>query len=282
MSVAEQDINFLIPGTMKSGTSSIAFHLRKHPSIGIPQNELHFFDLKYEEGIQWYLDLFTPMRSKGAQILGEKTPAYCRKELYAQRIHEFNPDIKLIWVFRNPVDRAFSHYLHKIKTGAEIYSFAKALKLEEKRIARPDNAAINLGYKEGGLYAKQVQSYLKYFPKEQMQFILFEDFKREPDATIHRILDFLEVDKSSYQYEHAVKNKTVIPKMPSLLFMTRKYFGRESKPYYFARYVNYKLLAPTDQKPAMDPKVRAELIAFFQPYNEALAELTGLNTQVWQ
>lgn len=112
-------VDFIIVGAMKSGTSSLAFHLSNHPDIYMPESEVHFFndDEAYEKGYQHYLNQFEYLQNK---IVGEKTPTYSYLKKCPERIYDFNANVKLIWIFRNPVDRAYSNYWHAVKRGGSI------------------------------------------------------------------------------------------------------------------------------------------------------------------
>src|SRR5262245_33715274 len=99
--------NFLIVGAMKCGTSTLLGYLRQHREIYIARREVHFFDRdsQYRLGIEWYEKQFGS--SPQHRAVGEKTPAYCFVPEAAKRIHRHLPDVKLIWIFRDPVARAY-------------------------------------------------------------------------------------------------------------------------------------------------------------------------------
>src|SRR6056297_2017481 len=119
-------LDFIIVGAMKAGTSSLAFHLSNHPNICMPLKEAHFFNIKdhYEQGSEYYKIFFKDCESK--KLWGEKTPTYSYLRKVAPLIKEYNPDIKLIWILRNPVKRSYSNYWHAFKKGVEDLSFKKA------------------------------------------------------------------------------------------------------------------------------------------------------------
>ena len=118
-------LNFIIIGTQKAGTTWLSRRLNEHPEIFLPPNELHYFDLdqNYKKGLDWYRKQFND-KPKDAKSVGEKTPDYLwtnrphqNKINIAERIHQLDPDLKLIIILRNPVKRAISAYNHFLRNG---------------------------------------------------------------------------------------------------------------------------------------------------------------------
>src|SRR5262245_2521823 len=132
---------FLIDGPLKCGTSTLLGYMRQHREIHIAPRELHFFDreLKYRHGIDWDEDQFAAGPQHRA--VGEKTPGYSFVPKAAERIHHHLPNVKLIWIFRDPVARAYSNYWHFLRRGRERASFADAIVSglrQEQRAGRSD------------------------------------------------------------------------------------------------------------------------------------------------
>ncbi|MDZ7692679.1 MAG: sulfotransferase [Balneolaceae bacterium] len=103
---------FLIVGAMKAGTTTLMRYLVRNPYIAIPNNEIHYFDKEsnYRKGLDWYKKKFSA--SESTQIIGEKTPTYSYDPKVPARIYKDFPDCKIVWLFRNPVDRTYSNYIH--------------------------------------------------------------------------------------------------------------------------------------------------------------------------
>ncbi|MEX0719992.1 MAG: sulfotransferase domain-containing protein [Balneolaceae bacterium] len=160
--------DFIIVGTMKSGTSTLGHYLRQHKNIFMPKDEVYFFDAtggykdRWEKGIDWYREQFKDADEN--QIVGEKTPTYCYLVEVPERIYELLPEVKLIWIFRKPFDRAYSNYWHAVRNGGEKESFEYAEEDEQDRIKEN----IWNGYLQRSNYIKQVENYLKYFSLDQM------------------------------------------------------------------------------------------------------------------
>lgn len=268
---------FIIVGAMKSGTSTLAHYLDQHPEIYIPDREVHFFYEEgkghWEEGLQWYKRQFQEASSE--QILGEKTPTYSYLPGVAERINNALPDVKLIWIFRDPIDRAYSNYWHAVRSGIEPLGFAEAVQREDER-------DIWKGYVRRGQYAEQVGRYLDYFDREQMHFSLFGDLKADPRSVLKDLFTFLNVDPGySDQLNQRARKKiprsrtfrywtksvlNEVPILRSLAFRLDRWFNQRSNPGY----------------PDMDLKVRRHLQNHFRPYDEQLEEQTGLVLDDWK
>ncbi len=269
-------LDFMIVGTMKSGTSTLALQLDQNPDICIPLDEIHYFNNEenFKKGEKWYESKFEECEKDC--IIGEKTPTYSYLEKVPKRIFEYNPDIKLIWAFRNPVDRSFSNYYHAIRLGSEKYSFKKAVKLEPIRIKKD----VFKGYVTRSKYIEQVKRYLKYFSIEQMHFILFEEFVKNPIPVLEDLFDFLEVPFNDFEYQDEIRNVALIPRAPRFLRKSREILGETALLYRIIRKLSFMGRKPGYKK--ISPKLREELNDYFIEYNKQLEELTGLDVSIWQ
>ena len=269
-------LDFMIVGTMKSGTTSLAFQLNHNPDICMPPSEIHYFnyDENFSKGEKWYETHFKDCDQ--TCILGEKTPTYSYLEKIPKRIFEYNPEIKLIWMFRNPIDRAYSNYYHAKRAGNEKYSFKKAIRLEPERIKND----IFKGYLTRSKYIEQVERYLEYFSIEQMHFILFEDFVKNPINVIKDIFKFLEVPFNDFEYQDEIKNVARIPRAPRFLKKSREILGETALLYRIIRKLSF-IGRKTGYK-KMSPRLREQLDGYFEVYNKQLGERTGLDISIWQ
>ncbi|MGP3778030.1 sulfotransferase family protein [Halanaerobium saccharolyticum] len=269
-------LDFIIVGAMKSGTSSLAYHLNNHPNIYLPNEEIHFFnnDIDFKKGYDYYhrkIDVYNNEK----KIIGEKTPTYSYLEKVPKRIYKYNPNIKLIWIFRNPVDRTYSNYLHAWKKGSENLSFEEAISQEKERIK--DN--IWKGYKKRSIYVKEVRRYLKYFNQAQMRYILFENFIKNPESETKKIIKFLGANEEKFNYIKEKRNKTTLPRMQNLLYFVRKNMGDKSIIYRSLM----KILTFNKEPgyPKLDSRLRKKLKDYFYEYNKELKQITGLETDIW-
>jgi len=196
--------NFMCLGAAKSGTTTLYDILRQHSEIYIPSfKEPHFFDIpeNFDNGLQWYEKTYFKKADK--KIIADFTPSYFFDENAPKRIFEsLGRNIKFLIIFRNPVDRAYSHYLHSKRDDHERENFEEALELEVSRLKKYKDQSDYLSYLRHsyvhqGLYAQMLERYLQYFSLDNFLFIHFEDeFLQERDLTINNILDFLEIDNS--------------------------------------------------------------------------------------
>ena len=193
--------DFLIIGAQKSGTTSALHYLSQHPQIQVaPQKEVHYFDLYYSQGLSWYQRQFP--ESDPETLTGEASPYYILHPDVPRRVAADFPQIKLIALLRNPVERAISHYYHAIKEGLETLPLEQALAQEPTRLAGEaqkleDNphyhsyAYQHHSYLTRGYYLQQLQRWWAYFPKPQLLILHSNDLYHQPQTTLNRILDFL-------------------------------------------------------------------------------------------
>lgn len=185
--------DFLGVGAPKCGTTSLHDILSEHPDIFLPPDkELHFFDNPeaYIKGPQWYADQFVG----NAMIKGEFTPAYMSYEATPERIFKtMGNKVKLIFMFREPVERAFSEYQHNYRRGLlNRSSFEEAIAKEMSWSGNEPYERRHFSFIHRGHYSDHVQQFLKYFSKDQMLFIRFkEDFIDNKSQCISEVLEFL-------------------------------------------------------------------------------------------
>lgn len=267
--------DFVIVGAMKAGTSSLAYSLGLHPEIFVIDKEVHFFDKdqNYCNGLGWYESHFINAPQK--TVIGEKTPTYSYLPYVASRMAKAIPNAKLIWIFRNPVDRTYSNYWHAVKSGIESLNFQEALDKEEKRLL----ISPWLGYRKRSIYIEQVRCYLDFFPMKNMLFLLFENLVACPEITLRSAFDFLGVNSAFKLPETRVKkNTTYIPRSIRIQKFIRKSCRRGRL---------YRALSRFNRKessgyPQMEAKTRVELQEFFASHNVALANLINLDLDKWQ
>jgi hypothetical protein len=112
----------------------------------------------------------------------------------AKRIFEYNPNIKLIFILRNPIERAFSQYIMETKRNIDFLPFKLALLSEPiRRLVSFPLQNRTFSYISRGFYSKSIKIFLKYFPKEQMLFLKTEDLLTNHQETLNKIFEFLEI-----------------------------------------------------------------------------------------
>ena len=202
---------FLIIGAQKAGTTALYSYLREHPAItGPPWKEVSFFDRHFWRGDAWYRGHFPNrlylrrMRARAGvePIVGEASPSYVFHPLAPQRVASLLPDVRLIVLVRNPVDRALSHYHHEVALGREPLPFEEALEQEDarlegelERMLEPryfSHAWWNFTYRARGRYAEQLERWLDLFPRERLLVVPSEDLLDRPAETYGQVLEFLD------------------------------------------------------------------------------------------
>jgi hypothetical protein len=200
--MVNRKIDFLICGTQKGGTSALHAYLREHPGICMAnQKEVHFFDNESyftSQNVDYstYHAQFSPNSSH--QVLGESTPIYMYWHNAPRRIWEYNPDIKLIIILRNPIERAYSHWNMERSRNAETLSFWDAIHKERERCkeALPYQHRV-YSYIDRGFYLEQLRRLWLYFPRGQIIIIKNEDLRSKCMHTLKDICKFLEIEMFS-------------------------------------------------------------------------------------
>ena len=188
--------NFVCVGAEKAGTTPLFRILIQHRDIHMPRTkETHWFSKYYGTKERTYYESTYFREWRGEKAVGEATPEYMRTPKVPPRMkRDLGPGLKLIFCLRDPVKRAHSHYLQCVRILEEGESFPAALAAERKRLEAHPYFGQRRAYLAGGFYARQIRHYLKFFPKEQMAFLLFEeDLVDNRAAAIDRLFDFLEV-----------------------------------------------------------------------------------------
>ncbi len=190
-------LDFILAGAQKSGTTALHYFLEKHPRITMgDQEEMHFFDDDDLFSATVDYDLlhrhFRPVAR--STIAGECSPSYLYWKPAAERIWNYNPQVKLLVLLRNPVERAFAHWNMQRFKGREPLDFLDAVKEEKSRIAgAPPREARRFAYVDRGFYVQHLERFFRFFSREQMMIIKFEKFRQAQRETLDSIFSFLGV-----------------------------------------------------------------------------------------
>ena len=244
--------SFIIIGAQRCGTTSLYDYLSHHPQIiPSPVKELFYFDDYYTRPIEWYKSFFPTQKQReqlerdlvANVITGEASPSYFFNPYSAQRIKETLPDVKLILVLRDPIERAYSHYNHIRRLNREPLSFEEALEKEEQRIA-PDIEKLekdefykaphrrDYSYLTRGYYAKQIKEWWKHFPKEQQLIVQSEEFYRDTPRVYNEIVEYLGLNSytlPTFEAKNALKYAKMAPETKEKL---KAYFAPKNEELY--------------------------------------------------
>jgi len=192
--------DFIIAGAPRCATTWLAELAERHPDIAMarpmkPEPKFFLIDDLFARGPDhysrtWFTDLPDVAR------LGEKSTNYLESPAAARRIHDTIPDVKLIFMLRNPVDRAYSNYLWTRKNGLETKSFSEAIDLEaerERNLPESLRFAKPFSYFSRGLYADLLLPYFYRFPVEQIKILRYEDVAATPQTVATAFHDYLKI-----------------------------------------------------------------------------------------
>jgi hypothetical protein len=193
--------DFIIGGAPRSGTTWLYELLARHPDVYMaqpltPEPKFFLVDHLYAKGLQFYSDTWFGA-ADAVRVAGEKSTDYLESSAAAGRIARNLPDVKLVFILREPADRAYSNYLWTRMNGLETEDLQTALRLEEEREEQlPERWKFTrpFSYFSRGLYADLLAPYFVRFPREQMLILRFEDILNRPGDLAARVHRFLGID----------------------------------------------------------------------------------------
>jgi hypothetical protein len=286
--------NFLVIGAARSATTSLHYALRGHPQVYVPERkEPNFFAFEglpasADPGVvtsvtrlEDYARLFEGVTDEEA--IGEVSPTYLANPRSCQRIYRLIPEAKLVAVLRDPVERAYSDYLMRVREGFEPYrDFGRALAEEEARhrLGHPGGYYIRTGF-----YARQLKPYFRRFGADRIQVHLFEDLVAKPDETLASIFRFLGVDPSLRSGGLVHTNLSGIPRNVPMaaVFSLRMRFGRLASvvlPPEAKRRLKTFMEKSLDRPPLLSEH-RKQLVDVYRDDIGELEELLGRSLQHW-
>jgi hypothetical protein len=190
---------FTIIGGQRCGTTSLYDYVTAHPAIAAAaKKEVHFFDLHYDRGVEWYRSHF-PLRRDldrlterlGVPALtGEATPYYLFHAQTPARMRALLPGVKLIVLLRDPVERALSHHGLEVHDGFEPLSFAAAIDAESERVVTA-HGHLHHSYLARGRYAEQLEAWFAHYPREQFLIHDSRELFDDPARTVAGTFAFL-------------------------------------------------------------------------------------------
>jgi hypothetical protein len=249
--------DFLIVGTQKGGTTFLYRYLGRHPKVRpAATKEVHYFDLNYGKGLGWYRSHFPLPAPPGRGFLtGEATPYYLFHPHAPARAARTVPGARLILLLRDPVDRAYSHYQHRVRKGIETLGFEDAVEAEGERLRGELERMLqderyvsfnhqHFSYLSRGVYADQIPAWAERFGEDRMLVLKTEDLFERPAPAFRRVLDFLGLP----------------PWRPRSFKVRDSGSGAEGS---------------AERYPPMNPGTRRRLAGHFRPHNARLYEYLG-------
>lgn len=222
--------NFMIIGAAKAGTTALYKYLEEHPQIFMsPQKEPRFFALegekidfrgpgamtrfRYVTDIETYRLLFKNVSNELA--IGEASTWYLYIPKAAKGIRHYLPNVKLIVMLRDPVQRAYSNFLGLRREGVEpLEDFTEAMVAEKERME--NNWSPTWHYQQKGFYYNQLKRYFELFEKSQIRIYLYEDLKANSTNVVQDIFGFLSVDDAFVADTSQKHNVSGIPRNKAL------------------------------------------------------------------
>lgn len=269
--------NVIVIGAQKCGTSSMHRYLNWHPSISMSRvKEINFFieGHNWRHGLGWYSRHF----DSTAPVRGESSPSYTAVETFpgvASKIAQVIPDVKLIYMVRDPIERLISHYVHAVSKGSENRSISA--------VARDRN------YLERSMYWLQIREYLEYFQTSRILVVETDDLRRERAATMRQVFRFLGVNadffSNMFHWEHH-RSRRKRRKTKIGLRIASSRFGRwiESvEPPWQSRIRNivYFPFSRLIERPTLTESDRRELVSQLSDDAAAFREWTGRPFDAW-
>ncbi len=303
--------DFIIGGAPKCGTTSLHFILGQHPKISMPDEEIHYFDAddpivhpdflfvsrgKLEwfdarpgctHNLDWYISRFAGFPAD--DCIGEDSTTYLHSASAPDRIKALMPGVKLIFMLRNPVARAFSQYWHLVMSARATCSFEKALSGFPSIVI-------------GSSYVEALTRYFDCFGRDSVRVVFFEDFVADNQATLDGVTDYLGLEPMVVRPEASWFNKTKYPSRLSTQLLLNQVGSRIVRQRYrnhtglkddFTQKVRHKLhywwfarinplFLKNDKPPPMSDETRSYLTQHLYARNRGLSELVGRDlSKIW-
>jgi hypothetical protein len=282
--------NFFIVGAAKAGTTSLYYYLDEIPGVYMSKvKEPYYFSPNYIQlypgetvtDKEEYLRLFE--NARGYTAVGEASPSYLWDPDSPRLIHQAVPTARIIIMLRDPIERAFSHYLMDVKFGAHdkkssfYHDLMRSHKSQEKIY---DNLRLHV---EFGMYYEQLKRYFDEFGRQQVKVIIYEEFIQHPEQTVNDVLAFLGVNYTltgikKQHNPYSVARSPLSVWVFSLFRWLRARGIKTSKlttllPFSLTWSLEEKLLFKKAQKPKMEP----EAFRFLQEiYHDNVLSLQSL------
>ena len=288
-------VDVFIIGAQKAGTTSLKEYLANHPVICThKQLEMSFFvseDL-FEEGYPAAFKRYFAHYRSGQILLAKNVGVFTNAQAL-QNLRNHNPQVKIILILRNPVERAQSAYWYAVQKGWEnVLSFEEAVWLSPERFNDPFRQR-SCDYLERGHYSKWLIEVYRLFPKENVWIYLFEDFLADPGVICKDIFIKLDLQPiAELSMTNFIHNRAALPRYSTLAKLA--FLPVQLKP---LKLILKRLLPETARDSIKDwisrnnkksfhylpihPETRSKLIDYYIPLNRELSELLEKDLSHW-
>ena len=266
-------------GAQKAGTTTLAYLLGQHSHIEVSDpKEPHYFSFNWERGEDWYRSCFHTweanvfMDASTSYSMGEvkEEGVFKADDVVPRRIASMRPDARFIYVLRNPVDRAYSAYWHRVRRGWERQGFCEAMQADPR-------------YVDASCYVAQLRAYLEHFDIQAFHFVNFVDLVEDPARETRRCLEFLGIEAGGYTpSSNRAKNQSF--QYTSVGLFIRRLFGDETRLKSLSNVVR-KLVPESGHKylksvlakevPKITEKERSMVAGLIGSANEGLSDYAG-------
>jgi hypothetical protein len=292
--------DFFIVGAFKSGTTALYEYLRRHPQVFMPfHKEPNFFgdDLTRHYGrlsMPDYLALYRDARPR--QRVGEASTWYLYSSSAAREIATFSPPAQIIVLLRNPIDVMYAQHSQLLfRADENLTDFQAALDAEPARrrgdqLPPPPVRPETLFYRHSVHFAEQLERYVDVFGRQRVHVALFDDLVADTAATYRGVLEFLGVDPT-FQPDFTVHNENKRVRFGALQRLVYNPPGpllgavhrlRRFPLVHRLRDGVLRLNSRPEKRQAMDPVLRARLLAEFAPEIERLSEMIERDLSAWR
>jgi hypothetical protein len=285
-------ISLMIGGAQKAGTTSLKNYLGQHPGLQTHHHkEFAYFvdDAAFNEGYPSAKRKYFSPDKKNAILLGKSAGLYINEKALS-RLRDHNPECKLVLILRNPVERTYSSYLMEKNYGAINEPFEIVRDIIHKADSKDWRYEFFIGM---SLYSKKLEMIYRYFPKEQVKIVRFEELSIHPNEVCKDIFRWMNLDPDFTPDTSVKHNVTTVTRSQTYGKLLLRMLKNSSPLKKAARVLlpgkmDYKVgeamrrINHTEKK--YDPIAQGtmlELVEFFRPYNDELSKMTGTDFSSW-
>ena len=280
-------VNLFIVGAPKAGTTSLYHYLNQHPDILMSavkepdyfskddlRSQKLYYDSKSIHSLSSYHDLFDSSDSK---FYGEASVSYLYYPKVAERIKEYNSDSKIVIMLRDPIERAFSHFLMDSRLGFTSEDF--------ETIFDQKSGLFFQQYFELGNYSSQIIRYINVFGHSNIHFIWHSDFKSDTLFEVKRILEFLDLDSEVNLNLKIRHNKFRMPRNNLIRKIYSFSILRKLLNLFLPKHLSKKfknILFDNQNKPNLDKNLRKRIISYYSDEISKLENMFNKDLSTWR